>query len=181
MEVMASLDGELRHVSTRLRALIQHTRGALITGVLNPSHRDQLRELTARFDQLVVLRGGAPGAPQLMTEAVRLLEKCDPLAYLRRIKLDYIDHLVSTCDSLMRGGEMPDLYLKALGEAVGEFESAHGADDEEDFLAFAWDVLAQAEAGIGEATYDLHYEQAQQRYRRARRGTAPVLALVSAV
>jgi len=161
---------------------MQHARLALdADACVDRRSCEELSELTLHFDHLVILRGGAPGAPNLMTEAIALLERCDPQAHLRAIKLAYIDRLVSSCDSLMRAGEMPDAYLHALGEAVGEFEAMFARGADADFLAFVWDILAQAEAGLGEATSEAHYEQAQQRYRRARRGAAPVLALVSAV
>jgi hypothetical protein len=179
---MGNLEAEVRRVAKDLTAVIQHARQRLATeGMLGHAQCDELRELTTQYDQLVILNGGAPGASKLMVEAVTLLERVDPLANLRVIKLEYIDRLVSTCDSLMTAGLMPTPYLSALGEAVGDYESAHACGDGADLLAFAWDVLAQAEAGLGEPSTDLHYEQAEQRYRRVRRVAAPVLALVSAV
>jgi hypothetical protein len=180
---MANLSTELRRVSKTLKAGIERARYALAAGAeLSRSHCEELRDLTGQFDQLVTLNGGAPGAPKLMIEAVTLLERCEPLAMLRAIKLDYIDRLVSTCDSLMTAGQMPETaYITALGSAVCDFECAHPCGDDADFLAFAWDVLAQAEAGLGEATYDAHYTQAEQRHRRVRRSSAPVLSLVSAI
>lgn len=177
---MRELDGELRRTSKRLKAAMYLARQALTAGaVLDRSHCDELRALAARLDQLLILRGGAAGAPKLMAEATALIERCDPLASLRAIKLDYIDHLTATCDALMTAGLMPEPhYMNALGTAAADFEHEHSCGEDGYLLAFAWDILAQGQAGLGEPTTDAHYEQAEQRYRRVRR--APALTLVTA-
>lgn len=177
---MNQLDGELRRTSKRLKAAIQLARQVLAAGaILDHGHCDELRALTAQFDQLVILRGGWPGASKLTADATALIERCDPLASLRAIKLEYIDRLTATCDALMTAGQMPELrYVHALGTAVSDFEVEHSCGVDGHLLAFAWDILAQAQAGLGEATTEAHYEQAEQRYRRVRR--TPTLTLVTA-
>lgn len=177
---MRDVAGELRRTSKRLKAAIHLARQVLAAGaVLDRGHCDELRALTARFDQLVILRGGAAGATKLMAEATALIERCDPLANLRAIKLEYIDRLAATCDALMTVGQMPEPhYMNALGAAAADFECEHSCGEDAYLLTFAWDLLAQGQAGLGEATTDAHYEQAEQRYRRVRR--TPALTLVTA-
>ncbi len=179
---MGQVDRELRIASRRLKASIEHARRMREAGALLDSGRcEALYALVAQYDQAVVRRGGAPGASQLMSEALSLIADSDPLAALRAIQLDYIDRLTATCDGLMSAGLMPDgQYLNALGWAVSSFKTEHGAEDAP-LLALAWDILAQAEAGLGEPTEDAHYQQAEQRYRACRRVSPPVLALVSSV
>lgn len=178
---MKTLDAELRRTSKQLKAVLQHARRLVAAHVmLDQAHCDELRALVAEYDQLVILKGGVPGAPKITAEAIALIERCDPLASLRSMKLDYIDRLAATCDALMTAGQMPEPhYVNALGSAVGDYESEHSSGNDAYLLSFAWDILAQAEAGLGEPTNDAHYELAEHRYRRARRGAAPVLALVS--
>jgi hypothetical protein len=177
---MKHLDRETRRTGKRLKEMIEHVRNVLAAGsLIERAHCDELRALAGEYDQLVILRGGATGASKLMADAAALIERCDPLASLRAIKLDYIDRLATACDALMTAGQTPQAhYLSALGTAVGDFESEHSCGEDAHLLAFAWDILAQAEAGLGEATNEADYEQAEQRYRRVRR--APALTLVTA-
>lgn len=172
--------GELRRTLARLKALSHAARSALATETdLSDAECADLCAQIAEADRLLIQGASARGASTLIAEAVTLLERCDPLGSLRAIKIDYIDRLAATCDSLMTTGEMPDAsYLRALASAVCEFEAHHfaGAADE---TAFAWDILAQAEAGLGEATDETHYSRAQQRYRRRMPGEAPALVLVA--
>lgn len=173
-------NGELRRTLARLKTLGHAARYALATETdLSDAQCDEFRAQIAEADRLLVQGASARGASSQIADAVALLERCDPLGNLKAIKIEYIGHLAATCDSLMTAGEMPDAsYLRALASAVCDFEAHHFACTADE-TAFAWDILAQAEAGLGEATDETHYSRAQQRYRRRMPGEAPALALVA--
>ncbi len=176
---MGNSHAELRRALSSLNALMHTARDSLAAGgQLDQVDCDELRVVICEIDRLLLLGAHTRGAAKAAAEALALLERCDPLAQLRSVKLDYIDRLTATCDSLMRAGTMPDSeYFSALAAAVCDFETQHSGGESAMQLAFAWDILAQAEAGLGEATEESHYAQAEQRYR-PQRPTAPVLALV---
>lgn len=172
---MWSADARLRRVLKKLKLLVDD---GLTSAHLTEDHRADLAQRIAEADRLLLLGANARGAARLIADAVATLERADPLASLIAAKIDYLDHLASTCDRLMLQGEMPDsAYLHALAEAVFDLE-AHNGEGAGGELSFAWDILAQAEAGIGEPIEETHYASARQRYRRRAPAEAPMLALV---
>lgn len=175
---MEALAKQLRRADSRLRTFVDTVEHDLRRGrPLDAPRCDALRGLAQDCESLLIRAGGVCSAHRTLCRAYVLVERFDPFAQLRTLKLDFIDRVATACDRLMSAGQLPPRpYLEALGAAVSDYETTHasGLDDHE--LAFAWDILAQAEAGVGEAAEDVHYERAEQRYRRP---AAPCLTLVA--
>ncbi|MBL8544560.1 MAG: hypothetical protein JNJ63_12200 [Hyphomonadaceae bacterium] len=165
---MAGLTEQLKRAEASLRAFVDGVESDLKHGRALDSERCHvLQNLAGGCETLLIRTGGAPSAHRTLQRACVLIEQCDPLACLRAAKLDYIDCVATACDRLMSAGQMPARpYLDALGAAVCDYETMHSLGDDDHHVAFAWDILAQAEAGAGEAAEDVHYEAAEQRYRR---------------
>lgn len=175
---MRGLGVQFRRATKQLEDLVK--RAETVGGDIPPDRCAEIRTLLATCDQLSILTGGVSKANKVMREAAALLQRCDPLAELRLAKLDYIDQLASSCDRIMTAGEMPThLHLCELATNVRDYEAAHSCGNDAYLLAFAWDVLAQAEAGLGMATDETHYVQAERRYAHARHEGAPMLTLVA--
>lgn len=169
---------ELRQACAALKAFVQEAECS--RKPLGDARCAELRTLANECEHLLICAGDACPSANLLQRAAALIERHDPLAALRAAKLDHIERLTMACDRLMSAGALPPPpYIETLGAAVCDYESAHSTGNDTHLLAFAWDILAQAEAGLGEAVEDEHYDSAEQRYRRQASAAAPVLTLVT--
>jgi hypothetical protein len=103
--------------------------------------------------------------PRETHAALRVLRRYDPTYEARAANVAEIDRLTLICDQIMDCGLLPaPVYLCGLAEAVLQYEHVHACDADGHITSTAWDVLAQAEAGLGQSVEAAHYEQAYMRH-----------------
>lgn len=162
----ACLDDAVRKLERRVAAL----------GELSQELCLDLRVMLAECDKLRLMCGNFGREPHMMRRARALLDRYDPLARLRAVKLDHIDRMADLCDRLLADGHPPDVaYVRELASAVVGFEDELACEAETYLLAFAWDVLAQCEAGLGRTIEHTHYLGAHARALASRLPPAPRL------
>jgi hypothetical protein len=155
-----------RKAARDLAALLKRSRRELRrTGALAEAMLDDLRVGVAVCERQLLRCGEYAYQPKALRETLDLLLLHDPDSEARALKLAEIDRLTLVCDRIMDCGMIPaPLYLCGLGEALLDFEQNYSCGADAHATSTAWDVLAQVEAGLGEAVAHGHYQQARQRY-----------------
>lgn len=123
-----------------------------------------LRLFVALTERDLLRAGNYAPHPRATRPAQALLVLHDPDHATRMLKLDEIDRLTIQCDDRLDIGLVDAAQLRELGAAVLEFEQAYSCGADAHATATAWDVLAQAEAGLGQPVEPTHYEQARRRH-----------------
>ena len=155
---MQSMRRTLKQTATRLaQAAKDARREARAAGWLTEEALEKLRVLMAVCEQDLLAVGDYSVRPRETHAALRVLRRYDPTYEARAANVAEIDRLTLICDQIMDCGLLPaPVYLCGLAEAVLQYEHVHACDADGHITSTAWDVLAQAEAGLGQSVEAAH-------------------------